>query len=110
MRYTKYFSSVLKQYGALNLGQEAMQTLLNIVHLESKLVVYHSLNSKHQFGIEIKRITDKLFELTGGLEPKVLMKALYYAEYTKPPKKDNNFGINAWEEHDIYAMDIKKKI
>lgn len=110
MRYTKYFSSVIKQFGGLNLKQEALQTLFNIVYLEAQLNVYEQLNQEKRFGIQIHRIKDQLHLLTGGgLDPKILLKHLHYSDYSKPTAKGNRETTNEWDEFDPYLEKPRKR-
>lgn len=109
MRYTKYFSSVIRQHGNLNLEQEALQTFLNIVHLEAELKVYESLNQEKRFVIQIHSIQEQIKILTGGLEPKILMEKLYDSTFSKRRRKGNVDDATPWDEFDPYLTDAKKK-
>jgi hypothetical protein len=109
MRYTKYFSSIIKQFGGLNLEQKALQTLLNIVHLEAELKVYEGLNQEKRFVIQIHNIQSQIKVLTGGLEPKVFMEKLHDSSFSISPKNNDLDGTTPWDEHDPYLTDNKKK-
>lgn len=109
MKYTKYFSSVIRQYGSLNLGQEALQTLLNIVHLEAEMKVYEGLNQEKRFVIQIHNIQHQIKTLTGGLEPKAFMGKLHDSNFSISLKNNNLDGATPWDEHDPYLTDNKKK-
>lgn len=108
MRYTKYFSSIIKDFGGLNLEQEALQTFFNIIHLEAQLKVYEQLNQEKRFGIQIRTIKEQLYILTGGLDPKTLLKRLYSSNYSKPSRTGNKEEFKQWDEVDIYMSDPRK--
>ena len=109
MKYTKYFASVIKQYGSLNLQQDALQTFLNIVHLEAELKVYESLNQEKRFVIQIHNIGEQIKTLTGGLEPSAFMKKLHDSTFFKTPGMGNLDNVTSWDEFDPYMTNIKKK-
>lgn len=109
MRYTKYFSSVVKQFGTINLNQEALQTFLNIVHLEAELKVYERLNQEKRFVIQIHTLKEQLQLLTGGLDPQNLMKQLHNGNYSKSSNGDGIEGTKPWDEHDIYLSNPRRK-
>ncbi|MNE31345.1 hypothetical protein D3C87_22600 [compost metagenome] len=109
MRYTKYFSSVVKQFGTVNLNQEALQTFLNIVHLEAELKVYERLNQEKRFVIQIHSLKEQLKLLTEGLAPKILMKQLHSENYSRSSNGGSIEGAKPWDEHDIYLSNPKKR-
>ena len=109
MRYTKYFSSVVKQFGTINLNQEALQTFLNIIHLEAELKVYERLNQEKRFVIQIHEIKEQLHALTGGLEPSILMKQLHRGNYSRSNQGNNIENVKPWDEHDIYISNPRKR-
>lgn len=109
MRYTKYFSNVVNQFGTINLNQEALQTFLNIIHLEAELKVYEKLNQEKRFIIQIHNLKEQLQLLTKGLDPKILMKQLHNHNYSRSYNRGGDEDIKSWDEHDIYLSNPKRK-
>lgn len=80
MKYTKYFSGVLKNQGVPNLDPSQYARLMNIIHLEG---VVHgvekakssgfSTSSTHQYDMVKFSQESKLTELTGNLQPQNLL-------------------------------------
>ena len=109
MKYTKYISSVINQFGAINLQQEALRTLLNVIHFEAELKVYESLNQGNRYLVKIHQTKQTIHSLTAGLEPKIFMEKLHNGEILKPTGKSYIDGTKPWDEYDIYMTDNKKK-
>jgi hypothetical protein len=110
MKYTKYISSVINQFGSINLQQEALRTVLNVIHFEAELKVYQSLNQEGNRNlVKIHQIKQTIHSLTAGLEPKIFMEKLHNGEILKPTGKSYIDGTKSWDEHDIYMTDNKKK-
>ncbi len=109
MKYTKYISSVINQFGAINLQQEALRTVLNVLHLETELKVYERLNQGNCHLIKIQEIKQTINLLTAGLEPKIFMEKLHSGELLKPSGKSHIEGAKPWDEFDPYMSNIKKK-
>lgn len=109
MKYSKYLSTVIKQFGGINLNQEASQTLFNVVHLEAELKIYEHLNKEKQHVVKIHEIKEQLHFLTGGQDPKTLMKQLHQNNYSKPFTNNNSENDKAWDEYDIYQTNPKKR-
>ncbi len=109
MKYTKYISSVINQFGAINLQQEALRTVLDVIHFEAKLKVYESLNAENNYGIRIHEIKEKINSLTGGFEPKIFMEKLHTGELLKPTGKSHIDEVRPWDEFDPYMSNTKKK-
>lgn len=109
MRYTRYFSEIIKQHGTVNLDQAAMQAFLNIIHLEAELKVYERWNQENRFVLEISNLKEQVKMITGGVEPKIFMKKLYHGEFLKPPSKGSIAETKPWDEFDVYMKNIKKR-
>ena len=84
MIYTKYFGSITKDNGALNLPTEQFQRLMNIVHLEGLILglnkaknTYKGTELFYRYDTLIFKQNMRLTELTGNLEPKELIKEMY---------------------------------
>lgn len=109
MKYTRYFSGIIKQYGTVNLEQAAMQAFLNIIHLEAELKVYESLNQDKRFLLKIANLKDQIILITGGLEPKKFMDNLYSGKFPMTSGKNYIDGVKTWDEFDPYISSVKKK-
>jgi hypothetical protein len=80
MKYTKYFSGVLRNHGVPNLNVEQFAKLMNIVSLESRmqeLLDFKESNKNredyYKYDVRINSITNKIKTLTLDVLPKVLM-------------------------------------
>jgi len=85
MRYTKYFTGVLKNQGVPNLNVEQYARLMNIVSLEGGLQRLQDLKAsilsqeeKYKYDIRIYRISNKLKGLTLDVLPKELMQNMIF--------------------------------
>ena len=84
MKYTKYFSGVLRNHGVPNLNVEQYARLMNIVSLESRLQelldIKETLNREeyYKYDVRINRITNKIKELTLDVLPKELMQNMIF--------------------------------
>jgi len=85
MRYTKYFTGVLKNQGVPNLNVEQYARLMNIVSLEGGLQGLQDLKAsilsqeeKYKYDIRIYRISNKLKGLTLDVLPKELMQNMIF--------------------------------
>lgn len=98
MRYTKYFSQLIRSHGTPQLSQDNMSTFLNIIHLEAKVKVYDKLNEKHKYSINVARLKEIVTQLTNDLEPKELIRRWTTGESikTKPFKEEDT----PWDDHD----------
>ncbi len=80
MRYTKYFSGVLKHQGTPNLNVEQYARLMNIVSLEGRMQELNDLkkaiknpNEHYKYDIRIHRLSNTLKGLTNDEYPKEVM-------------------------------------
>ena len=84
MKYTKYFSGVLRNQGVPNLNVEQYTRLMNIVSLEGRLQelldVKETLNREeyYKYDVRINRISNKIKELTLDVLPKELMQNMIF--------------------------------
>ena len=84
MRYTKYFSGVLRNQGVPNLNVEQYARLMNIVSLEGRLQelldIKETLNREefYKYDVRINRITNKIKEVTLDVLPKELMQNMIF--------------------------------
>ena len=84
MKYTKYFSGVLRNHGVPNLNVEQYARLMNIVSLEGRLQelldIKETLNREeyYKYDVRINRISNKIKELTLDVLPKELMKNMIF--------------------------------
>lgn len=84
MKYTKYFSGVLRNQGVPNLDVEQYAMLMNIVSLEGRLQELLDLkdglkgpNDHYKFDVRIHRLIKKIKDLTSDNSPEdVLQKML----------------------------------
>jgi hypothetical protein len=77
MKYTPYFSYILKLNGSPHLSQDMFALYMNIVHLEGRIAELNDLANKARqndqkfvYRLKIDLIKDKLLRLTNNLEPK----------------------------------------
>ena len=84
MKYTKYFSGVLRNQGVPNLNVEQYARLMNIVSLEGRLQelldIKETLNRDeyYKYDVRINRITNKIKTLTLDVLPKELMQNMIF--------------------------------
>jgi len=88
MKYTKYFGSITKDNGALNLPTEQFQRLMNIVHIEGVILglnkaknTYKGTELFYRYDILIFKQKNILTALTGNLSPEFLLKEMYQIDY-----------------------------
>ncbi len=84
MKYTKYFSGIINQYGRPNLTDDQFRKFMNIVHLEGRLEGINSIKRKledtkeeHRFDMEYFGVNKRLTELTGNIPPQELKEKLF---------------------------------
>jgi hypothetical protein len=84
MKYTKYFSGIINQYGRPNLSKDQFKKFMNIVHLEGRLEGLNSIKrtlegskDAHRFDMEYYRVNRQLTDLTGNLTPQELKQQLF---------------------------------
>jgi len=85
MRYTKYFSGVLRNQGAPNLNVEQYARLMNIVSLEGRLQELLDLkeglkspNEHYKYDVRIHRLSKKINDLTSDSNPEDVMQSMLY--------------------------------
>jgi len=85
MKYTKYFSGVLRNQGVPNLNVEQYARLMNIVSLEGRLQelldIKETITNReeyYKYDVRINRITNKIKEVTLDVLPKELMQNMIF--------------------------------
>ena len=85
MKYTKYFSGVLRNQGVPNLNVEQYARLMNIVSLEGRLQELLDIKATipnreeyYKYDVRINRITNKIKEATLDVLPKELMQNMIF--------------------------------
>ena len=85
MKYTKYFSGVLRNQGVPNLNVEQYAKLMNIVSLESRLQelldIKETIQNReeyYKYDVRINRITNKIKELSLEALPEELMQNMIF--------------------------------
>jgi len=80
MKYTKYFSGVLRNQGVPNLNVEQYARLMNIVSLEGRLQelldIKETITNReeyYKYDVRINRITNKIKEISLDILPRELM-------------------------------------
>jgi hypothetical protein len=80
MKYTHYFGMMTKEQGHFNLSTEQFQRMMNIVHLEGVINgldiakrTYEGTNLYYRYDALIAKQNDKLFGLTHGNSPELLL-------------------------------------
>jgi len=107
MVYTRYFATIVKQHGSINVNQDCLQAMFNVIHIEAKIEVYHKLD-KFKFGIEIGKLENKLRLLTGTYEPDVLLQIWYGGNLVKSNMTFDQTVNTTWQD-DPYASHFKKR-
>lgn len=81
MKYTKYYSGVLRNLGVPMLNVEQYARLMNIVSLEGRLQelieLKESINiptERYKYDYRIKKLTHKISQVALELNPEILMK------------------------------------
>lgn len=85
MKYTKYFSGVVKNQGVPNLNVEQYARIMNIVSLEGRLQelldIKETIQNReeyYKYDVRINRITNKIKELSFDVLPKELMQNMIF--------------------------------
>ena len=85
MKYTKYFSGVLRNQGVPNLNVEQYARLMNIVSLEGRLQELLDIKATipnreeyYKYDVRINRIINKIKEVTLDVLPKELMQNMIF--------------------------------
>ena len=84
MKYTKYYSGILRNQGVPNLNVEQYARLMNIVSLEGRLQelldIKETLNREeyYKYDVRINRIINKIKEVTLDVLPKELMQNMIF--------------------------------
>jgi hypothetical protein len=83
MKYTKYFSGVLRNQGVPNLNVEQYARLIYIVSLEGRLQelldIKETIQNReeyYKYDIRVKRLSAKLRELTLSEKPNEVMRSM----------------------------------
>ncbi len=83
MKYTSYFSQVLKGNGSPHLNQDMFALYMNVVHLEGRIAQLNDLANKAQqndqkfvYKFKIDAIKDKVKKLANRMEPKEFLNSL----------------------------------
>lgn len=83
MKYTSYFSQILKLNGCPHLSEDMFALYMNIVHLEGRIAELNDLASKAQqndqkfvYRLKIDRLIDKILKLTDRMEPKDFLNSI----------------------------------
>lgn len=86
MKYTKYFSGVLKNQGVPILNVEQFAKLMNIVSLESRMQELLDIKESnknreeyYKYDVRIKRLSAKIEALTSSIAPSELMQRMVLA-------------------------------
>ena len=87
MKYSKYFGTIIRDKGNLNLSTAQFQRLMNIVFVEGVInglnkakQTYKDTNQFYRYDTIIFKESRKLSELTGNLEPDKLLKEMHRLE------------------------------
>ncbi len=85
MKYTKYFSGVIKNQGIPHLNVEQYVRFMNIVSLEGRLQELFELKESidnveeiYKYDIRIYRVSNKIKGLTSDQYPKDVMQNMIY--------------------------------
>ena len=85
MKYTKYYSGILRNQGVPNLNVEQYARLMNIISLEGRLQelldIKETLQNReeyYKYDVRINRIINKIKEVTLDVLPKELMQNMIF--------------------------------
>ena len=83
MQYTNYFSQQIGINGPIHLGGENQRVMMNIVAIEARCAAFIQANQdlkgtgqENRFTKDIFTSRNTLEQLTGGVEPQVLMRKM----------------------------------
>lgn len=82
MKYTKCFAKTTKNEGRLNVDTYQFQRMMNIIHIEgviegmNKIKAKLSENEAYKYDMMIFKQNMQLSNLTGNLEPKILLQEM----------------------------------
>ena len=84
MKYSKYFGSITRDKGGLNLSTAQFQRLMNIVFVEGSInglnkakQTYKDTNQFYRYDTIIFKENKRLTDLTGNLPPDKLLKEMH---------------------------------
>jgi len=82
MRYTNYFSSLVKEQGPPHLNPEQFKRMMNVVFLEGIIAGMEKIKIKEKsqvfkYDMLIFRQNQVLTQLTGNLHPSQLIREMY---------------------------------
>ncbi|MFT6922200.1 MAG: hypothetical protein ACJA1C_001202 [Crocinitomicaceae bacterium] len=78
MKYSKYFSQIVKDTGTPNLSKEGFAKMMNIIFSEGQLHAFKKVSKVelHKYDIMQFDVDKQLTALTGNIEPKELLQQL----------------------------------
>ena len=106
MKYTRYFSQLVKSHGTPQLSNDHISTFLNIIHLEAKVIVYADLNRDHKYDLNIRRIEARISQLTNNLDPKQLIQKWVAGESIRITS--NVEVYNSWDPYEADMVQLNK--
>ena len=84
MVYSRYFKAIIREGGIRSLEPNTISQIMNIIHLEGKLEGMNLLKEKmkdsaepYKFDFDILKVKSQLSSITGGLQPKELLRRFY---------------------------------
>ena len=82
MRYTNYFSSIVKEQGPPHLNPDQFRRMMNIVFLEGMISGMEKVKAKEKsqsfkYDMLILKQNQILTKLTGNLKPSLLIREMY---------------------------------
>jgi len=82
MKHTRYFADTTKDQGRLNVDTSQFQRMMNIIHIEgviegmNKIKATLNQNEAYKYDMMIFKQNMQLSNLTGNLEPKLLLQEM----------------------------------
>ena len=82
MRYTNYFSSIVKDQGPPHLNPDQFRRMMNIVYVEGSIAGINKIKTREKsevfkYDMLIFKQNQVLTQLTGNLEPGQLIREMY---------------------------------
>jgi hypothetical protein len=76
MKYSKYFSQIVRDNGTPNLSKEGYAKMMNIISLEGQLQTFKKVSKlePHKYSTMQLDVNMQLIKLTGNLDPKEFLR------------------------------------
>ncbi|MFT6922048.1 MAG: hypothetical protein ACJA1C_001046 [Crocinitomicaceae bacterium] len=78
MKYSKYFSQIVRDNGTPNLSREGFAKMMNVISLEGQLHAFKKVSEveQHKYPVMQFDVDKQLTQITGNIEPRELTRGL----------------------------------